>query len=74
MKKTFNLTMNKKVAIYEKYIEAIEALDNSLAFAILNKDNYNATLTFNNYTIEEVEVVNGKLTKFWIKENQSCPN
>lgn len=74
MKKTFNLTMNEKVAIYEKYVEAIEALDNSLAFAILNKDNYNATLTFNNYTIEEVEVVNGKLTKFWIKENQSCPN
>lgn len=74
MKKTFNLTMNEKVAIYEKYVEAIEALDNALAFAILNKDNYNATLTFNNYTIEEVEVVNGKLTKFWTKENQPCPN
>ncbi len=74
MKKTFNLTTNEKVTIFEKYVEAIEVLDNALALAILNKENYNATLTFNNYTIEVVEVVNGKLTKFWTKENQPCPN
>ena len=74
MKKTFNLTTNEKVTIFEKYVEAIEVLDNALALAILNKENYNATLTFNDYTIEVVEVVNGKLTKFWTKENQPCPN
>lgn len=74
MKKTFNLTTNEKVTIFEQYAEAIEVLDNALALAILNKENYNATLTFNNYTIEVVEVVNGKLTKFWTKENQPCPN
>ena len=74
MKKTFNLTMNEKVTIFEQYVEAIEVLDNALALAILNKENYNATLTFDNYTIEAVEVVNGKLTKFWTKENQPCPN
>lgn len=74
MKKTFNLTTNEKVTIFEQYVEAIEVLDNALALAILNKENYNATLTFNNYTIEVVEVVNGKLTKFWTKENQPCPN
>lgn len=74
MKKTFNLTTNEKVTIFEQYVEAIEVLDNALALAILNKENYNATLTFNNYTIEVVEVVNGKLIKFWTKENQPCPN
>lgn len=74
MKKTFNLTTNEKLTIFEQYVEAIEVLDNALALAILNKENYNATLTFNNYTIEVVEVVNGKLTKFWTKGNQPCPN
>ena len=74
MKKTFDLTINGTTNKIATYFEAIEILDKYLAIALLERKNYKATLTFNNYEIEIVEVENGNLTKFWTKENQPCPN
>lgn len=74
MKTTFTLKTNNLITRYENYTVAIENLANNLATALLNNETFETKLYFGEYIIQEVKAENGKITKYWTKKSQKCPN